>query len=61
MDVAALVARGLPDKRIAATLGLSARTVQMHVREAAAKVPGDSAPRHRLTLFFLQLEADSAA
>lgn len=58
MEVAALVARGYADKRIAHELRLSVRTVEDYVQAAAAKIPGDAAPRHRLTLFFLQLEAD---
>jgi two-component system response regulator FixJ len=54
-EVAERVAKGLPDKRIAAQLNISVRTVQHHVRAAAARIPGDSTPRHRLTLFFLDL------
>jgi DNA-binding NarL/FixJ family response regulator len=60
-EVAALVARGMPDKRIAAHLGLSVRTVQNHIREAATRVafPEHATPRHRLTLFFLNIDFDS--
>lgn len=61
MEIASLVARGLPDKVIATRIDLSVHTVHRHIQEAAARIPGDSSPRHRLTLFFLQLEADSAA
>lgn len=61
MDVTALVARGIPDKQIAARLGLSVRTVQMHIEIAASKIHGPESPRNRLMLFFLQLEDDSAA
>lgn len=57
-EVVECVARGLPDKRIAAKLHISIRTVQRHVQEAARRIPGDSTPRHRLTLFFFQLEAE---
>ena len=52
-QVAELVAKGLPTKQIAVSLKLSVRTVENHIREAAARIPGPANPRHRLTLFFL--------
>jgi DNA-binding NarL/FixJ family response regulator len=52
------VARGLPDKEIAERLDISVRTVQRHVQDAAARIPGHGRPRHRLTLFFLSIEDD---
>lgn len=58
LEVAECVARGMPDKRIAAKLHLSINTVRRHVQDAAARIPGDTAPRHRLTLFFLNLSSD---
>lgn len=51
-QVAELVARGLPDKVIAAQTGLSIRTVQEHIYEASRKIPGPTSRRHRLTLWF---------
>jgi DNA-binding NarL/FixJ family response regulator len=57
-EIAALVARGLPVKVIAHQTGLSIETVKVHVRAAAAKIPGDSTPRHKLTLWFFNLSAD---
>lgn len=60
-EVVKRVARGLPDKRIAAELGISIRTVHRHIDNAASRVPGDSSPRHRLTLFFLGVLEDDAA
>ncbi len=51
-QVVEYVARGLPDKLIARDLGISIKTVQVHVQAAAAKIPGDTTPRHRLTLWF---------
>lgn len=54
------VARGLSYKVIAAELGISVRTVHAHVEHAAARIPGDSTPRHRLTLFFLSVDEDAA-
>lgn len=51
-EVAALVAKGKPDKQIAATLGISVRTVQRHVQDAAARIPGNITPRRKLLLLF---------
>lgn len=59
-QVAELVARGLPDKRIAAELGLSIKTVQVHVQNAAHKVPGQSPPRHKLILWFFNISAEES-
>lgn len=55
-EVAGLVARGTPDKQIAVKLDLSVRTVQNHIRTAASHIPGIGTPRHRLTLFFLNVD-----
>ena len=57
-QVVECVARGMPDKRIAAKLQISIRTVQRHIREAAEHIPGDTPPRHRFILFFLNLAAE---
>jgi DNA-binding CsgD family transcriptional regulator len=45
MEVAALVVRGLPNKRIAARLAVSVNTVEKHVENAAARLPNP----HRLS------------
>jgi DNA-binding NarL/FixJ family response regulator len=50
------VARGLPYKVIAAELGISVRTVHTHVEIVAARIPGESTPRHRLTLWFFGMD-----
>lgn len=57
-QVAELVARGLPDKQIAARTGLAVKTVQVHVQVAASKIPGNTTPRHKLTLWFFGLSDD---
>ena len=57
-QVAELVARGLPDKIIARETGLSVKTVQVHIQKAAAKLPGDSRPRHRITVWFYGIAED---
>jgi FixJ family two-component response regulator len=49
------VAKGLPDKRIAAELQITQRTVEWHVQQAAARIPGEAPPRRKLTLFFFGL------
>lgn len=56
-EIAELVARGKPDKVIADKTGLSIKTVQAHVQAAAAKIPGHTTPRHRLTLWFFQIHS----
>lgn len=55
-EVVECVARGLPNKQIAAKLDLSVRTVENHIREAASHIPGSGAPRYRLMLFFLNID-----
>lgn len=54
------VARGLPDKRIAHELGISVETVDFHIRQAAARIPGDDPPRRKFTLFFFGIDAGAA-
>jgi FixJ family two-component response regulator len=55
------VARGLPDKVIARELGISTHTVQFHIQQAAARIPGNPPPRRKLTLFFLGVLDDDGA
>jgi DNA-binding NarL/FixJ family response regulator len=50
------VAKGLPDKQIAADLGISIDTVRHHIQAAATRVPGNGPPRLRLALFFFNVE-----
>ena len=57
-QVVECVARGMPDKRIAAKLNISICTVRRHIQEAAARIPGGTTPRHRLMLFFLNVSTD---
>jgi DNA-binding CsgD family transcriptional regulator len=52
------VAKGLPAKRIAVELGISVDTVRNHIKSVAARIPGEGQPRHRLTLFFLDVVED---
>lgn len=54
-EIVERVARGMPDKRIAAELRLSIATVRYHIHAAAKSIPGDQSPRHRLTLFFFDI------
>ena len=55
-EIAALVARGHPVKIIAQETGLAVKTVQQHIYQAAAKIPGNTSPRHKLTLWFLGID-----
>lgn len=54
-EVAEFVARGLPNKIIAAKTGLALKTVQHYVEAAAARIPGKSSPRNKLTLWFFNI------
>jgi DNA-binding NarL/FixJ family response regulator len=56
-EIVERVAKGLPDKRIAAELDISIDTVRHHIQAAADRIPGDGRPRHRLTLFFFNVDA----
>jgi DNA-binding NarL/FixJ family response regulator len=55
------VAKGFPDKRIAAELGISIDTVRYHIQEAATRIGGNVRPRHALTLFFFGVSDEDAA
>jgi two-component system, NarL family, uhpT operon response regulator UhpA len=55
-QVCELVARGLSVKRVARRLDLSPSTVKVHVRNAAAKLPGEGPPRHRIVVHVLRSE-----
>lgn len=51
-EIVAYVARGLADKQIASETGLTIDTVRHHIQNASARLPGTTAPRHKLTLHF---------
>ncbi len=57
-QVAMLVRHGLPNKVIAHELGLDIETVRVYIKRAAAKIPGMANPRHKLTLFILNVVDD---
>lgn len=52
-DVARLLARGLPNKRIAERLGISTRTVEGHIDSIASALPDpdELPPRTRVMLW----------
>lgn len=60
-EIASLVARGLSDKVIAARTELAIETVRVHIQNAAARLPGNSSPRHKLTLWFFNIEEEEKA
>lgn len=55
-EIAEMVAKGLPAKRIAAKLGVSRHTVNAHIRQAAMKLGGDAPARAQLTVWFYSLK-----
>jgi DNA-binding NarL/FixJ family response regulator len=55
-QVAELVARGLTSKGVARHLDVSPATVKVHIRNAAAKLPGDGPPRHRIIIHVITQE-----
>lgn len=56
VQVAELVARGLDRKEIATALGVTPQTAAEHIKQAAAKLPGDKRPRVKLSLWFFRFE-----
>lgn len=54
-EIAGLVARGLSDKVIAARTEIAVDTVRVHIQAAAARLPGNGTPRHKLTLWFFNI------
>jgi DNA-binding NarL/FixJ family response regulator len=60
-EIAALVARGLPDKVIAAKTDLTIDAVRFHIQTAATKLPGEGSPRHKLTLWFFNISDEEKA
>lgn len=54
-EIAERVALGMPDKVIAHEMDLAIDTVRMHVQRAAARLPGNARPRHKLTLWYFSL------
>ena len=55
-EVAALVAKGMPAKCIAAQLGIAEKTVRAHIWHASQRLGGGTAARHQLTIWFLTLD-----
>lgn len=58
MQVVELVAQGLHNREIAERIGISQRTVEDYVAVAAGRLPGRTKPRHKLTVWFLQMGRD---
>lgn len=56
-EVCELAAKGLTNKAIARTLGLSPLTVRDHISEAARRIPGNERARYKLILFILAKDA----
>jgi DNA-binding NarL/FixJ family response regulator len=59
-EIAGLVAKGLSTKQISAKTGLSRRTVDSYINDAAQRLGGQTPPRHRLTLWFMEFKKPRA-
>lgn len=55
-QVSQMVAQGMSNKAIAKALRLSELTVKDHVKAIGRKLTGPGKPRHRITVFFLQID-----
>lgn len=55
-EVAKLVAEGLSTRKVARELGISPRTVEGHIQQAAERLDIPGPPRHRLVVFVLQVD-----
>lgn len=61
-EIAELVARGFPDKAIAARTDLAIDTVRVHIQNAASRLSHYSgSPRHKLTLWFFNIAEEEKA
>lgn len=60
-EVAGLVARGLTAPEIAHEIGCSPETVNVHIKQAAQRIPGTDRPRKKLRIWFFSLEGGPGA
>ena len=58
-QIAELVGQGMSRKAIAREVGISPSTVKDHVERAAAQLPGNTPPRHKLILWFFSLHEET--
>jgi DNA-binding CsgD family transcriptional regulator len=59
-EAARLVGRGLTNKKVAKEMGISTSTASVHIANAAAKIEGPGSPRHRLVVWALSEDKESA-
>lgn len=57
-EIAELIGKGKSTREIADITGLSTHTVEHHVRVAAANLPGNTNPRHKLLMWSLGISPD---
>lgn len=57
-EICTLVSRGFTGKQIARKTGLSVKTVEAHVRDAARRIPCDGRPRYKCMVWFFSLKDD---
>lgn len=63
-EIAGLVAQDMSAREIAKRTGISERTVEVHIQQAAKRIGGESAPQYRprrLLVWFFNLDSGNAA
>jgi len=60
-EVACLVAEGKSNKAVAKALGLSIKTVEVHISRAAQRIPGAGANRFKIIRWYYSTHTSEAA
>lgn len=61
VEVAGMVAKGMTAREISREIGATVGTVEQHIKQAAHRIPGETPARHKLALWFFQLQSGDPA